>query len=212
MAVAVTGTPASVQATSITLPAHAVGDLLLIFCAVASTTVPTPPAAGGTVPTWTLIRSQVGTSSSGGVWYAVASATNHTSGTWSANNGLGAINLRGSAGLFGGQASDVTGTTTTITAPAVTQVDTSGAALLLEFYFNRSVTVWSAAPANYTQQTSIATTGGICINSKNSSTTDGAIAQGITSASSNNVSFQIEFIVPVVVPGRPLFNAIPFMR
>ena len=56
MAISIIGTPAAAAATSITLPTHAAGDLIVIFAFKdGATTIPTVPSAGGTVPTWNTI-------------------------------------------------------------------------------------------------------------------------------------------------------------
>ncbi len=70
-------------ATTVTIPAHQVGDLILIFAyRDGSNAVPTAPTAGGTVPTWTQIGSSGGNTNSSRFHYATATATNTTSGTW----------------------------------------------------------------------------------------------------------------------------------
>jgi hypothetical protein len=214
-AVSVTGTPASVGGTLIALPVHAIGDVIVLFVWNGAAVVPTPPAASGTVPAWTLIpgMSLTGTSLGIGVWYFTATATNHTSGTWTNTSGFSAIVLRGASGTtpYGGKAIQATTATNTSTAPAVTQADTSGASMLLQFYANRSATAWGAAPANYTRQAAFASTGGSCLNSKTSSTTDGAIAQTLTSAATGEIAAQVEFVVPsrsLPFPSRRAFQAL----
>ena len=105
------GTPVTVsnivvaQAATVALPAHSPGDLIVVwaynyansFTAVATAAaVPTQPAAGGTIPTFTTLSANPGTinnlstqAASGNfntvavrVSYAVATASNHTIGTW----------------------------------------------------------------------------------------------------------------------------------
>jgi len=69
--------------TTVTIPAHQVGDMILIFAyRDGSNTAPTTPTAGGTVPTWTLISSAGASTNSANFRYAVATATTTTSGTW----------------------------------------------------------------------------------------------------------------------------------
>jgi len=184
LVVSVVGTPvATDDATSIPLPAHNVGDTILIAAVRLSTAV-TKPAAGGTVPNWIDIDSGAG----GGTTnirtvYCIATATNHTSGVWSGNTGLFAIVLRGAnaSNPIGGHGINgaVGGA---LTAPAVTMSRTDDTSMLLHFYGQGgSGLVWPAAPTGYTRQASA--TGStnvahICANSKDLTTSDGAIAQG----------------------------------
>lgn len=70
--------------TSVTLPAHEIGDLfILIAFRDGSNTAPTQPTPGGTVAPWVTITTTSGNSNSARFSYAVATATNHTSGTFS---------------------------------------------------------------------------------------------------------------------------------
>jgi hypothetical protein len=66
--------------TSVTLPAHQAGDLILVT--VRGSSAVAPPAAGGTVPTW--LQIQAGTANTlclHSAWF-IATAADHTSGTW----------------------------------------------------------------------------------------------------------------------------------
>lgn len=68
--------------TSVTMPTHAVGDVIIGFIFRSGSTVfPTVPTASGSVPTWTTY-TQVGTSCCATVCVFQATATNTTSGTW----------------------------------------------------------------------------------------------------------------------------------
>lgn len=79
--------------SSVTIPEHSVGDIILVATYRNLISAPAnPPSAGGTVPTWTSIGSPT---SGFRVSYAVATATNHTSGTWSTSNELYAVVLSG---------------------------------------------------------------------------------------------------------------------
>lgn len=81
----VTGTTA-VGGSSISLPPHQPGDLIVVFAQnhyTLAATAPTKPAAGGTVPAWNTVYSSPG---SEGVpvhvgWF-LATQTGHTSGVW----------------------------------------------------------------------------------------------------------------------------------
>lgn len=179
MTLAVKGTPNAAASTSVTIPTHAVGDLIVIFAYHDGTvTVPTIPTASGTVPAWVTIDSAAGGSFANSFVTAqfVATATNHTSGTWTGSTGMVAVVLSGQASPpIGGHATEISSSSTQANAPAITMSKTDGSSILLEFYGHRFVTAWSAVPTGYTRQASVATE--VCCNTKNSTTSDGSIAQ-----------------------------------
>lgn len=170
---------ASAATTSVTLPSHNVGDLIVIFAyRDGNVAVPTVPTAAGTVPAWVTIDSAAGGSFANSFVTAqfVATATNHTSGAWANATGMIAVVVSGQASSpIGGHATTINSSTVSATAPSVTLSKTDGSSLLLEFYGHRFVTAWDAAPAGYTRQTSVATE--VCCNTKNDTTSDGSIAQ-----------------------------------
>lgn len=185
MALSIIGTPAAVAATTITLPTHAVGDIIVIVAFVNSTTLPTKPTAGGTVPTWTDIDAPAGANScSMRSAYAVATAANHTSGTWTTASALAAIVIRGQAASpIGGHAQSGSMTALKVTAPAITMTDTSGASILLEFHSldGTGTPTLSAAPTGYTRRASVTALNiMLCINTKDVTTSDGAVDQPFT--------------------------------
>lgn len=186
MSAVVKGTPTAAAAATVTLPAHAVGDLIVIYAfRDGSNTVPSKPAASGTVPAWVDIDATTGANTcSCRTAQFVATATNHTSGTWTSATGMSAAVITGhlTSGPIGGHALGGGTGANTATAPAVTMSDTSGASALLHFYGNRTVTAWAAAPAGYTRRASVATE--VALNTKDSTTADGAIAQTCTATSS----------------------------
>jgi hypothetical protein len=73
---------ASAAATSCTIPAHAVGDLILIFVRAAQNFIAVKPAAGGTVPDWISIIGAAANSLALVSYYFKATATNTTTGAW----------------------------------------------------------------------------------------------------------------------------------
>lgn len=77
----VTGT-ATAATTSVTLPAHAVGNVIFIFAYYAANSPGSKPTASGTVPNWNLAQSAGANLLSLTAAWFVATATNHTSGTW----------------------------------------------------------------------------------------------------------------------------------
>lgn len=195
MSQSIIGTPQAAAATSITLPTHAVGDIIVI-CAFrdGSTTVPTKPTASGTVPAWVDIDAPTGANTcSMRTAYFVATATNHTSGTWTNATGMAAIVIRGQASSpIGGHAQAGGTANGSATAPAVTLTNNKGGSIILEFYGHRTVTAWSAAPTGYTRQASVATE--VCLNTKDSTTADGSIAQSATTTNSGYRAQTIEIL------------------
>jgi len=178
MAATVKGTANAVLATSIPIPSHAVGDLIVIFgYANGINSAPTAPTASGTVPAWTLVQGGGGSSNGSGVWYFVATATNHTSGTWG-STGLIAVVIEGvsTASPVGGFAQfSVNGAST---APAITQSVTDGSSCLLYFHGRRSnVTTLNAPPTGFTRRAAAIGSSGICLNTKDLTTSDGAATQ-----------------------------------
>lgn len=96
--IAVQGSGAA-AATTVTIPAHAAGDKIVII-ARGGATIPSLPTAGGTVPTFTTPTNQSGVNNSISLRVGVADATasNHTSGTWTNATQLHVLVLRPSAG------------------------------------------------------------------------------------------------------------------
>ena len=178
----VKGTANAVLGTSVTIPAHAVGDLIVVFAyqnGIAA--APTAPAASGTVPSWTLIQGGGSNSNGSGVWSFTATATNHTSGTWTNCTGLIAVVIQGAktnntTSPIGGFAlNSLNGAST---APAITQSVTNGTSCLLYFHGHRSnVTAFGAAPAGFTRRAEAVGSSGICLNTKDVTTSDGAATQ-----------------------------------
>lgn len=173
---------------SVALPTHAVGNLILIFAWDNSTNQPVKPTAGGTVPDWgTAIDTGAGTVSSG-VYGFIASANNHTSGTWTSTIEMAAVVVGGqkATSYIGGHgATETSASTTNVPAPGVTLTKTDGSSLLISFFGVYSPSAdWGAAPAGYTKQASGWSSGGagVCVDSKNSSVSSAAILHPIANA------------------------------
>lgn len=187
---------AQAASTSVSIPAHVSGDVIII-CAyrvdidnTAALTPPSVPSASGTVPTWTTLTANTGNSvfdsgvggtfyNSMRVAYTVATANNHTSGTWTNTTSILAVVVKGN-GTFaiGGYAESGGGSPPS--APAIILSNATGSSLLLHAYSTQNATpTWSSAPTGYTRRY---TAGRFALNSKNSSTTDGAIDQAATSS------------------------------
>jgi hypothetical protein len=195
MAITVVGT-AVVAGTSITIPTHQSGDLIVMF-AHASTNgaQPSAPSAGGTVPTWNLLSTSGSTSwSNHRTAYAFGTGST-TSGTWAGSTDmLMVIVLRGADPTtpIGGRASGAVGIGAACTAPAVTLTRNNGTSLLMHFHswgdgVNNVGTI-SAVPTNYTRQ--IGTVASVrlagVINTKTVSTTSPSIAQSISGGPYNS--------------------------
>ena len=178
----VKGTANAVLGTSVTIPAHAVGDLIVVFAyqnGVAA--APTAPAASGTVPSWSLIQGGGSNSNGSGVWSFTATTTSHTSGTWTNCAGLIAVVIEGAktnntTSPIGGFAyMSLNGAST---APAITQSVTDGSSCLLYFHGHRSnVTAFGAAPTGFTRQAAAVGSSGICLNTKDVTTSNSMVTQ-----------------------------------
>ena len=189
MAISIVGT-ASAAATSITIPTHQSGDLIVIFAhASANNSVPAAPSASGNVPTWTSLGTSGTTSySNHRLSYAVGTGST-TSGTWAGGTDMLIVAvLRGvAASPIGGKASGTVTSGASCTAPAVTMSVTDGSSALLHFYgwgdgvYNTGVI--GATPTGYTQQvgTRPATKLAAILLTRDSTTSDGSVATTLTS-------------------------------
>ncbi len=188
----------SAAATSIAIPAHVAGDLIVIWAyRDGNTTPPSVPAAGGTVPTFTTIDGPTGANACSAICaWAVAAGTTDTSGTWTNATGISVEVWRGAAAApIGGhaQSGGNIASGANISIPAVTQRETGGGGVLLGFVGWQTVTAWNAAPTGYTQQSQVATE--VEVLSKNSTTTDGAFnVTGTASGTGGTRTQQIELI------------------
>lgn len=183
-------------ANTVAIPTHAVGNLIVIYAfARNSVTEPSVPTPGGTVPAW--VSQTIGPGSgicTGRVATFVATATNHTSGTWTGAFGMIATVVSGQSGI-GGAAADGGGTFDA-TAPPITMADTDGTSLLLHHFGARSggaAATWGAAPSGYTQK---ATDTLVCLDTKNITTTDGAVTQTRTGATVGYDAHTLEILAP----------------
>lgn len=171
--------------TSIAIP-HNSGDLIVMYAhASANGALPTPPAAGGTVPAWATLNQTAGTNWSNArtVWAVGTGST--TSGTWTNTSQFVVVVLTGAdaATPIGGRAISAVGVGGSMTAPAVTMSKTDGTSKLLHFYgmgdaVNGNGTV-SAVAAGYTRLRAFTPTSllGSVLNAKTVTTSDGAVIQ-----------------------------------
>lgn len=187
----IVGTSAA-TATSVTLPPHQIGDLIVMFAyngATFNTTVPGKPSASGTVPAWVDIDANTGSDSNAArTVQFVATATNHTSGTWTNTSTMVAVVIRGqnASTPIGGHAEAQYAGSTTPTAPSVTMADTSGKSLLLHFMSNMNANSISEPPAGYSRRAKVVTGSGpgVILNTKNVSTSGSAATNTSMTATS----------------------------
>jgi hypothetical protein len=110
---------------------------------------------------------------------------------------MSAIVIRGQAASpIGGHAIGSGSGTNQAIAPSVTLTKTDGTSMILEFYgqgettWPSSMGAWGAAPAGYTQRAKADGASGFgpvasCLNTKNSTTSDGSVTQTSTTGSIN---------------------------
>ena len=176
----VKGTANAVLGTSVTIPSHSVGDLIVIFGYLNGIAAPpTAPTAAGTVPAWVPIQSGGGNSNGSGAWYFRATSSSHTSGTWGSCTALTAVVIQGAktTSPIGGIALSAANTVNAISAPVITQSVTDGSSCLLYFYGHRNCTAWGAAPTGFTRVIDVFGTSGVRLNTKDDTTSDGAATQ-----------------------------------
>jgi hypothetical protein len=140
--------------TTITIPAHQVGDLIIISASRANNTAPTIPTG------WTQIQRAGANTLSLATGYRIATATNTTSGTWSNAARLTVLVYRpGSGGSLDiGASTTVNGNNQTLQRyPALTLTDTSGGSTVVYTYTRSNTSGSGTAPTNYTAINNIAT-------------------------------------------------------
>lgn len=117
MAISRVGTN-SASGTSVTIPAHQAGDLIILVAYRRGSSTPPSLAAGSTN-----IISGNGSASSLRVGYKVAAGASETSGTWTSATSMAVHVYRGASGIGDAQISG--GATTQVTYPALTFVGTN---------------------------------------------------------------------------------------
>lgn len=201
--------------TSVTIPAHEVGDLIVIF-AKGLTTAVTKPAASGTVPAWVDVDSASGSYTSTYTARFVATATNHTSGTWANATAMAAVVLRNADGTtpIGGHAiSAASATGNTCPGVDITMSRRDGTSKILEFYgWGDGVNAFTSVgttPSGHTQQVKGEWSGnktGVALNTRNDTTSDGAVAHPSSSGCWSRGA-AIEVIGPAYTT-LPAFDAV----
>jgi hypothetical protein len=209
MAIAYKGSGAA-AATSVTLPTHAVGDLILVFTLRDTSGYASVPSAGGTVPTWTSIDT--GTYGPDGLsTYAnlrvastIATATNHTSGTWTSAKYIAAVVVSGTAvSPKGGSAFNGGTEAGTLTAPAVTLQNAGGSSAIVKVTWNL-VSSWST-PSGYTSRYADAATTFFQVITKNTTTSDATATTSTTGNGYSWVSYALELKEPATAAFFAMF-------
>jgi hypothetical protein len=165
----VKGTPTAAAGTTVALPAHAVGDLIVVFAQnhnTLSAAAPTMPATAGTVPAWnTLYKNASNEGVPIHVGWFLATATDHTCGAWTGANGVSAVvftnvNQTQPIGSSGG----VKTISTAGSSPVIPALEDPGPSALMTYYaVAYSTGGFGDPPAGYTKHFSDAR---LCINSK----------------------------------------------
>jgi hypothetical protein len=177
----------SAYATSVTIPTHQAGDIIVIYARAGGNNVgTTPPTAGGTVPTWTQIV-QGGASGFGisRAYFCVATTDSHTSGTFTNASGMTVAVVRRASGI-GASAGLQQVTQSPWIAPAVTLTKSNNTSVVLHFFgwgdtVNAAPTTFSAGPQGYTQRF-MTRTGLVALGLVTKNVTDCAPAANITAA------------------------------
>lgn len=179
MTLAIQGSATTNASNSISLPAHAIGDDIYIWAFnLTNTNGIAKPGAGGTVPDWLDIDNNAGANNcQSRDAHVVATATNHTSGTWTWATHMIAVVLRGQNDTpVGGHDESGGSSNSDLIAPSVTMGDTSGNSLLFHAFGCTIITAWQTI-SGYTRQVYSGTSGnpGVCLYTKNSTTSDGSL-------------------------------------
>lgn len=173
------------DASSLTLPSHSAGDLIVYFC-TGSTTVQNAPASSGTIPAWTMLTYayDAGYNQFGAIFYAIATASNHTSGTFQYTQSSIAFVVSGQnqstpIGDYNLMSSYKYSNNTSLSIPAITPQKTDGTSLFVQlsqrlqyttgpFTAATGYTAWPRSSDSTYSYQHLAWT-------KNSSTSDGAV-------------------------------------
>lgn len=135
----------SAAATTVSIPTHAAGDLIIILAnRSTSATPPTLPIG------WTNIQSGSVDSESLRVGYKIAASSSETSGTWTNATSLGVVVYRNAA--VGASATTLNTTGTTVNWPALTLQDGSGKSWVAGFAFIQNANSDNTIPSGYTKR------------------------------------------------------------
>jgi len=122
----------SITSSSIALPTHKNGDLILIFAyRGTSNTPPSVPTSSATTPTWITMGSSGSNGTSSILAYAFATRSNHTSGTWTNATRLFVIILQNVASF--GRVVGNSGSSNSINYPELTPQNINGTSVICAF-------------------------------------------------------------------------------
>ena len=163
-----------VSSAGSSMATHVAGDLIIGIGTYVGTTTPTLPASGGTVPVWTEIATAKPSASYGFyIAWAVATANNHTFGTWANTFQRSSIVFRNSGSAPIGAYSYTGGQNSVIDFPAITLNNTSGSSQVFQYAFHGNASAFNSAvpqDAGYTTRVAL---GSNYFSTKDSTTTDG---------------------------------------
>lgn len=146
---------ASAAATSLTLPTHQAGDLLLLFAyRSGSTSPPTIPSG------WTAISQGGNNNNSAVLAYRLAAGAGTASGTWTNATHISSTAYRSSTGTLevGAEGADG-GSSDTLTYSGLTLQDPDNSSWVAAFSAHRQATNVETVPTGMTNRTSTATSG-----------------------------------------------------
>jgi hypothetical protein len=148
---------ASAATTSVAIPAHQPGDMILVFAR--GTVAPTIPTAGGTVPAWGTLQSSAQFSIALTCVFFVATGSTTTTGTFTNATHIAVLVIRPAANrqLTTAAARSAVGganNATTIIYPALTLAKTDGTSMGVRIGTRvTAATQLATAPTNWTNQT-----------------------------------------------------------
>lgn len=190
---------AAALTTSVAIPSHSVGDMIIIYAQCHYLSTLSKPSAGGTVPAWTDIAVQNGVKyQSYYMAYAIATATDTTTGTWTNAQTTMAIVVSGQGASPIGGKNSTQQSTTSPSCPSVTLSNTSGSSLLLHIGCMESGAYYTAAfsQAGYTGRLTPSgdSSARYRLFTKNDTTTDGSVATGTTTSSPDSRTTTLEIL------------------
>ena len=189
-------TPITAEAASVTIPAHQVGDLIIVWAWRESTTNPTIPAG------WTTITNTTdGTTCSISMGWKIATSSGETSGTWTNATSMGAAVYRGAGGVSANFSTATTGATQTWNAVTLT----GKKSWLVGFVGHRSVdtTTLTTPPTGFTNLAStLGATSDVALHDSNGPVLTNYATNTTTSGGTNSGA------ITAIVEIKPLENAV----
>lgn len=142
---------ATAEATTLTMPSHQAGDMLIMFAFQdGSTTIPTLPAG------WTSIQTRAGTSCAARLGYKIAASSSETSGTWTTATVLVCHTYRGTD-TAPGTSTSFAGVSATLTYSQLIPGITDGTSWVAAFGAHRSTNGnMGTAPAGMVNRSNMA--------------------------------------------------------